>query len=504
MPVLHITGNVNTYEQIGAQKGTKGVRQIGFQETDIVSIVKPITKYAVRIKKSSEIQYQLEKASRIAVSGRPGPVLVDIPMDIQHQKIILKKNIFIKMKKIKKAMINNNIRKIHNLVKLIHNSKRPVLLIGGGVRNSNTTKELKKIIHQLNMPIVATWSGVDGVAHKEKNYIGTIGVYGTRSANLVVQNSDLLISLGSRLDTRVTGGKPETFAKNAKVVAIDIDKNELSKKRGLNLNTSINLDLRIFFPILNKILYKKRKYKFNYRWTDWVSLSKEWMIKYPIIQKKYYLQKNYVNPYVFFDKLSKVLKNTDIIIGSTGSHLTWTLQSFKLKEGQRLFSAFGNSPMGYALPASIGACIALGRKKRIICIDGDGSLQINVQELQTIFLNKLPIKLIVINNMGYGIIKQFKELYLDTKPDHSWKGISNPNFKDLAFAYKMKYFAIDQNKKITKTVKKFTNYKGASFLEVKIDPGQKIIPKLKFGDSIENLSPYLPEKEMKKNMISSK
>jgi len=201
--------------------------------------------------------------------------------------------------------------------------------------------------------------------------------------------------------------------------------------------------------------------------------------------------------------ISKYLKQNDIIVSATGAHLTWAMQALKLKKNQRMFSAFGNSPMGYALPASIGACIAKGKKKRIICLDGDGSLQINLQELQTINYYKLPIKLILMNNDGYGIIKQFKELYLKTKRDLSWKGISNPDFKKLSRTYNLKYFLISNNKSIDGNLKKFLSQKGAGFLEVKISPKQKIIPKLTFGDSIENTYPYLSKKELKKNIIKT-
>jgi acetolactate synthase I/II/III large subunit len=499
IPVMHITGNVNTYESIGAQKGTNGVRQIGFQETDVVSMVKPITKYAVKIKSDREIAKELEKAYQIAISGRPGPVLIDIPMDIQKKKIRLKD----KKKKIKTSIKfkvkKTESQKIDKIINLINRSSRPVLLIGGGVRISNSVNVLEKIIRKLKIPLVTTWSGVDSVDHYNENFIGTAGVYGTRPANFTIQNSDLLICLGTRLETRLTGGKPNTFAKKSKIIVVDIDKNELSKKRGININIAINMNLNSFLPIFNQ----KLKIKNANKWNQWKKICKNWNTKYPIIDKKYYSQNYYVNPYVFLNKLSKHLKNNDIIVSATGAHLTWAMQALKLKRNQRMFSAFGNSPMGYALPGSIGACIAKGKKKRIICLDGDGSLQINLQELQTINYYKLPIKIVLMNNSGYGIIKQFKELYLKTKRDLSWKGISNPNFKKLSKTYKIKYFSILNNKNIDSNLKKFLNQRGAGFLEVKISPNQKIIPKVTFGDSIENTYPYLPKKELKKNMIKT-
>ena len=223
---------------------------------------------------------------------------------------------------------------------------------------------------------------------------------------------------------------------------------------------------------------------------------------YPIVQKFHSKQKKYVNPYYFMDLLSTKLNNKDIIITDDGGHLTWTIQAFKVKKGQRLFSAFGNSPMGYAFPASIGSSIA-NSNKRIICIDGDGSIQINIQELQTMVVNKLPIKLFVINNNGYGIIKQFQELYLEKRFEASisTKGVTNPNFKKISKAYGINYTEIRNNKDIENKLEKILKTKTPEFINVVIDPDQKIVPKLQFGNPIEDLSPLLPRPEFKKNMI---
>ncbi|MDC3382549.1 thiamine pyrophosphate-binding protein [Candidatus Pelagibacter sp.] len=496
VPTIHISGQVNTYELSSNNITTKKVRQIGFQETDIVSIVKPITKFAYQVKDPNEIKYVLEKAYFIANEGRPGPVLIDIPMNFQREKINLKKMNTFKPPKIR---TNNKIEnQIFKIKELLNQSNRPVLIIGGGVRMSGAMNELEKFLKKVDIPIVTTWSGLDTIDYQNKSYVGSVGVYGSRAANFAVQNSDLIINLGSRLDTRITGGKPETFARTAKIISIDIDKYELNKKRGLNIFLKINEDLKYFLSIFN---FKLKKFQFSAN-NQWKITCKEWKLKYSNVKDSYFQQQKYVNPYSFIDLLSKKLSNKDVIITDDGGHLTWTIQAFKIKKGQRLFSAFGNSPMGYAFPAAIGASIA-NKNKRIICIDGDGSIQINIQELQTMVANKLPIKLFIINNNGYGIIKQFQELYLNKRFEASVsaKGVTNPSFKKISNAYGINYNEIRNNKDINKILSKVLKTNKPEIINVIINPDQKIIPKLQFGNPIEDLSPLLSRKEFKKNMM---
>ena len=496
VPVIHISGQVNSFELSLNNKTTKKVRQVGFQETDIVSIVKPITKFAHQLKNPNEIKYILEKAFYLSNHGRPGPVLIDIPMDFQRVKINPKKvkSFRTPKNKFNRKIVNN----IYRIKDLLNKSKRPILILGGGIRMSKSINELEKFLKKIDLPIVTTWSGLDTIDYKNKNYVGCIGVYGSRAANFAVQNSDLVLNLGSRLDTRITGGKPETFARLAKVVSIDVDKHELNKKRGLDIYLKINEDLNKFLSIFNS---KLKRFKFS-AGNEWKNICQRWKLKYPTVQNSYYNQKKYVNPYCFIERLSNKLNKKDIILTDDGGHLTWTIQAFKVKKGQRVFSAFGNSPMGYAFPAALGASFA-NKNKRIICIDGDGSIQLNIQELQTMVANHLPIKLFIINNDGYGIIKQFQELYLNKRYEASIssKGVTNPNFKKISNAYGINYSEITNNKQIDKVLNKVLNSKKPEFVNVIIDPNQKIIPKLQFGNPIEDLSPLLSRSEFNKNMI---
>ena len=495
IPALHITGQVNSYEKQGAQKGTQKTRQIGFQETDIDSIIKPIIKFSYQLKNPNEIRYILEKACYLAQTGRPGPVVIDIPMNFQKAKIEenkLKKFIAPK-ENIKKTLLINNIKKT---ILLLKKSSRPVILLGGGIKLAKVQNKINKFLKQLDVPAVTTWSGVDIIDHENKNYIGNVGVYGSRAANFAVQNSDFLLCLGSRLDTRITGGVPSTFARNAKVISIDIDKHELSKERGLKLYLKINSNLSDFFKIFNN-----QNKKLRYKKIEWLDTCCKWKKKYPMVKKEYYSQKKFVNPYVFINELSKILNNKSVIIADDGGHLTWAIQAFKVKGGQKLFSAFGNSPMGYAFPASIGASI-VNNKGKVICIDGDGSIQMNIQELQTVVHNKLPIKIIVLNNNGYGIIKQFQDLYLNKRHEATTAktGVVNPNFKKVMKAYNINYTLISNHKNLKNKLKKPITSNKPEFIEVLLKPEQKIIPKLQFGKPIEDLSPLLARKEFENNM----
>jgi acetolactate synthase-1/2/3 large subunit len=490
IPSLHITGQVNTYEQQGSHKSTQKVRQVGFQETDIVAISKPVTKFSYQLKKPSEIRFILEKAHHIATTGRPGPVLIDIPMNFQRVTINPKRLKSYKPNKDKNFLnLKKEIKKIENL---LIKSQKPVIILGGGIKYGKAEQELKYFLDKFKIPIVTTWSGVDLLAHDNASYIGNVGVYGSRAANFTVQNSDLILCLGSRLDTRVTGGNPKSFARNAKKIMVDIDKEELGKQRGLKVDLKVKTDIKNFFKNYNN------HHKINIVKKNWLLKCNNWKKQYPIIQKKFFNEKRYINPYVLMGELSKVLSNKDIIIADDGGHLTWALQSFKVKKGQKLFSAFGNSPMGYALPASIGASI-VKNKNRVVCIDGDGSIQINLQELHTIDKLKLPIKIFILNNNGYGIIKQFQGLYLNSRFEATGKGVSNPNFKKISEAFNINYNLLKTHKDLNR-LKKIIKSKRAEIIEVNIKSDQKIIPKLQFGKPIEDLSPLLPRNEFLSNM----
>lgn len=494
IPALFISGQVNTNEL----KGTNKVRQVGFQETEIVDIVKPVTKYASMLTHENDIRYELEKATFIAKSGRPGPVLIDIPMNFQRAEITLKhlKEFtppIMKPYADTGASLRTQVKKVGAL---LLKAQRPVLIAGGGIKIAQGTKEMLHLVKQMKAPVTASWSGYDIFPRDNPYYIGAHGVYGERGANFTVQNSDVLISIGSRLDTRQTGGNPQTFARDAKIIMVDIDQGELDKRRGMTPFLSINADAKEFLELLIKEL---KKHKLPH-WKDWLAQCKKWAETYPVVDPAYYKESKYINAYVFMKLLSDETPANAVIIPDDGANLTWTMQTWEIKKGQKLFSAYGNSPMGYAFPAAIGASIALGRKP-VICIDGDGSLQINIQEMQTAVHEKVPVKLFVLNNHGYGIIKQFQDLYLDGHHEATGKGFSCPDFIKVAEAYGFKVIRIGKKSEMRAKIRRALACRGPVLIDVMINPDQKLNPKLEFGRPIEDLSPLLPRAEFLSNMI---
>lgn len=496
IPALYITGQVNLDES----KGKRKVRQIGFQETDIVDMVKAITKYSVRLERAEDVRYEFEKAIYIAKSGRPGPVLVDVPMNLQRAEIDPKK--LRKFDPNEVALDTDEVvtlkKSIAKAALLLSKAKRPVIIAGGGIRYADQVDQFRKLIAYLGLPVVATWSGIDIIPHDSPFYIGQIGVYGNRGANFTIQNSDLIISFGSRLDTRITGGKPETFARGAKKIVIDIDRAELYKKRGLDPDVGICADVKDVIPLIASTVKKNDIPDVS----EWLQRSKAWKNKYPAVLPEWRKRRVKVDPYVFIETLSNVLDKNATVVTDCGGNLTWTIQAFQVKGNQRVFSAMGNSPMGYSFAASLGASMG-GNKKDIVCIIGDGGLQINLQELQTMVYYKIPIKLFILNNHSYGIIKQFQEMYFDGKyvATTPKSGYSVPDFIKIAKAYGLKTATIDTQKNLASSIKKVLAHKGPIVCDVIVPDNSKLIPKLEFGKPIEDLSPELPRSEFRAQMI---
>jgi acetolactate synthase-1/2/3 large subunit len=488
IPTIHICGQVNSNDFLISKKKYP-VRQSGFQETDIVSISKPITKFSYRLKNPDEIVKILNFAYETAIHGRPGPVLLDIPMNFQNQLINIKRKFSLpSLKKSKNIKLNF----LKNIKKKIISSKKPLVIIGGGIETSETKNELLSFLNNTNIPVVASWAGYGACDKSIKNFRGTIGVYGSRVANIMLQKSDLILNLGCRLDTRVLGGRRNEFAPNAKIISVDIDKNELNKTKGLKIHYKIECDLKLFLNKFNSI-FKNEKLKIN----DWNYEIDKLKNEFENFGKKKNKSNNFVNPYYLFEKFSQKIKKNDIIVGDTGAHLTWAVQSIKLKENNKFISSFGNSPMGFALPASIGASFA-NKKTRVLSINGDASIQLNVQELQTIKNYKLNLKIFILNNSGFGIIKQFQDSYLKGRYEASNynTGVTNPNFKFLAKAYGLNYELINNDNVIIKKLNKIMANKKTTIVEIKIHPNEKIVPKLLFGKSLEEMHPSLSKKQL--------
>lgn len=489
IPTLFITGQVPQSQL----KRDYLVRQLGFQETDVVSMFKSITKSAVLVDSPERIKYFLEQAVYLAKSGRPGPVLLDIPDDIQRAEVEPDQlESFTPKEEAKKGV------PVEDVLVLLQRSKRPVVILGGGVKLAKAQDSAREFVEGLEFPVALTWAGMDLFPSKHPLVIGGFGVSSPRSGNFAVQNSDLILAVGTRLDTHETGDKLSTFAREAKKIVVDVDRGELDKyrRRGMETDITITADAKDFFNAINDKLDIPRQ-----DISDWMSRIAGWKGKYPICLREYYTQEQ-VNPYVFMHYLSDASSKGDILITDAGSTLTWTMQGLRVKEGQRLFSAFNHSPMGYALPASIGAAFA-DTVNTVICITGDGGMQINIQELATIARHKLPIKIFLLDNRGYGIIRQTQDTWLDSRYEASSEegGLALPDFIEIARAYGMQTETINNHRELRVKIRKVLHAKGAVLCSVAIYPDAKITPKLTIGRPIEDSAPLLSREEFLENML---
>ena len=485
VPTMFITGQVNTYEY----KYDKPVRQIGFQETDIVSIIKPIVKYAVMVDKVEDIRYELEKAYYLSQEGRKGPVLVDIPMNIQRTEVDISSlksffdsNEYFELENNKKE--KNNIAEVINLLK---ESKRPIVLIGGGVRLSNANVELLNYVEKYSIPVVYSLMGKDAISEDYKYNLGLIGSYGNRYGNLALANSDLILVLGSRLDTRQTGTSLDTFAREAKIIQVDVDKNELGSK--IKIDIEINSDVKDFITTLNK-------YEINIDITEWLKKLKEYKNKF---SSTVGFDNNLKIPNYVVSIISKYLQDEDICV-DVGQHQMWTAQSLNIKATQRVLFSGGMGAMGFALPASIGACI--GSNKRTVVIAGDGGIQMNIQELEVINRRKLPIKIFVLNNKNLGMVRQFQELYFDKKYLGTIDDYSVPNLVDIAKAYAIKARKIDDISKLEIELKDIFSSNEPELINIELPVKMTTVePKLIVNKPIEDMHPFISKDELSSLMI---
>ncbi|MGJ0300978.1 thiamine pyrophosphate-binding protein [Aliarcobacter cryaerophilus] len=485
VPTIFITGQVNTYEY----KYDKPVRQIGFQETDIVSIIRPIVKYAVMVDKVEDIRYELEKAYYLSQEGRKGPVLVDIPMNIQRSEVdISSLKSFFESKEYFELENNkkekNNIDEVINLLK---ESKRPIILIGGGVRLSNASEELLSYVKKHSIPVVYSLMGKDAISEDYKYNLGLIGSYGNRYGNLALANSDLILVLGSRLDTRQTGTSLDTFAREAKIIQVDVDKNELGSK--IKIDIEINYDIKDFIVTLNK-------YEINIDTTEWLKKLKEYKNKF---SSTVGIDNNLKIPNHVVSMISNYLTNENVCV-DVGQHQMWTAQSLNIKATQRVLFSGGMGAMGFALPSAIGACI--GANKRTIVIAGDGGIQMNIQELEVIKRRKLPIKIFILNNKNLGMVRQFQELYFDKKYLGTIDDYSVPNLVDIAKAYAIKARKIDDISKLEIELKDIFSNNEPELINIELPVEMTTVePKLIVNKPIEDMHPFISKDELSSLMI---
>lgn len=502
IPMLIVSGQAKT----GLCIRTSGlkIRTIGGQEVDIVPAVQQnMVKYAETVMDARRIKYCLEKAYKIALSGRPGPCWLDIPLDIQGSYVEVDD---LEGYEDHQGHPHIDDGAIKEIIKRLQTAKRPVLYAGNGIRLSGGISVFEKLIRKLQIPVVTCWNSIDLIATDNSLYCGRGGNMGDRAGNFAVQNSDFLICIGTRLSVYQVGWHVEKWAREAFTVVVDIDPEEL-KKKTMRADLPICADARDFMQTLLEELENV-----NYlSQQEWLKQCNVWKSQYPVVQKFQYEEKGLANPYAFLDKLSHNLPKNAITVVANGSASVMGSQSYYIKQDDRFIMNCAFSSMGYALPAAIGICVAANMHD-IVCIEGDGSIMMNLQELQTIVTNNLPVKIFVINNNGYHQIRQtqdnvFHDGYVGMGPESGDLGF--PNFQKLADAFGLPYVSIKNNQELTSQISKVLQYDGYVMCEVFVTTTQKFEPKSatkKLDDGtlisppLEDMAPFLSREKLAANM----
>tara|TARA_Y100000310_G_scaffold190080_1_gene190051 strand:- start:156 stop:1943 length:1788 start_codon:yes stop_codon:yes gene_type:complete len=501
IPLLVITGQVQRKDRA---VGRYSVRQLGFQEIDTVSLVKNITKYAVTVTDPNDIVYHMNKALHLAMTGRPGPVVLDMPSDVQAANINLHD-----CKPFKPKPDLTDVKDITSkVIDGLNKAKRPIILVGNGVRLSKGVRHFKQFIEKTKIPVLTTWKALDIIPEDHPLYVGRPGGVGQRGANFNQQNSDFIICLGARLDHGQLAYQPQFFVRDGKKVINDIDQGEIDKL-GIDVDYPVVCDSRKFLTELIR-----QSDNIDIDTSKWLLASKAMYLKYPIILPEYYDAVDYVDNYVFIKTLSDQLEENSLLIpGSSGACSEVTMQAFHCKQGTRVLNSQGLGAMGFGIPASIGGCIASGKRKTV-CIDGDGGFVMNVQELELVDRYKLPIKYFVLNNNGYGSIKatqttHFNGAFVSSDPS---SGLTLPSIKKTAAAYNINYIKINNHDDLNDKMHTVLQSNEPYICEVMVNPNHKTQPKAsvyKKSDGtfctrpMEDLAPFLSRDEFNRNMLVS-
>lgn len=507
IPMLIISGQVR-YATTARAAGVP-VRALGDQEFDITRAVEVMTKYAVMISDPKTVKYHLDKALYLAMHGRPGPVWLDVPLDIQGAYIDPAE--FVEFDPAECAYdlapaVDEAV--ITQIIKKIRNAKRPVFNAGNGIRIAGAHKEFLKAVELLNIPVTTGWDCIDLIADENPLYVGRPGLMGDRPGNWAVQNSDVLLSVGSRLGVRQVGYNKKNWARESFVIMVDVDRAELDKP-SIHVEFPVQADAKDF---LTKLIAALENEPLEPK-TDWNAICANWKKNYPVVLPKHYEEAEYANVYCFIKELSRRLPEGQTTVTGNGSACVVGSHAYEIKNGQRFIINSGAASMGYDLPASIGACLAEGRKE-IICLSGDGSIQMNLQELQTIVFHKLPIKIFVINNQGYHSMRQTQG---NLFPEFTTVGVgpesqdlSFPSMEKLAWAYGIPYMAVHKNSEMGEAMDKILAMEGFAMCEIFVDTEQKFEPKSAtkrlpdgtlVSPPLEDLAPFLPRDELEKIML---
>ena len=496
IPMLLVTGQVQNKDRVGDKK----IRQLGFQEIDTVSIYNSITKYAITVTDPSLIKFHLDKAIYLATNGRPGPVVIDIPLDIQAAEINIDE-----LKGYEPKKSNYNLDSLDNIVSTLSNAERPIVLVGNGVRLADALPEFYKFIEKTGIPVLTTWKTLDILDEYHPQYVGRPGGVGQRGANFNQQNSDFILVIGARLDHGQLAYQPQYFAREAVKCIVDIDVNEINKLN-INIEFPIEADAKLFLTELNKKVTKLNI-------SNWLKYCKNLHNQYPVILSEY-LENNqpYINNYAFIEHLSDLLPENSLLIpGSSGACSEVTMQSFKCKKGTRVYNSEGLGSMGFGIPAAVGGCIA-SNKQETICIDGDGGFFMNIQELELVYRYQLPIKFFILNNNGYGSIKTTQNTHFggNLVVSGPTSGLTLPSIELNAAAYKIPYIKISNQQNLKNDLQKVLNITGPIICELIVDPDHKTFPKASVYKNpdgsfatrpMEDLAPFLDRKEFLNNLL---
>lgn len=488
VPSLFIVGDINSFER----DPNSNMRQIGFQDIDIVSIVEPITKYAVFVDDLHRLRYELEKAYYFTQEGRKGPVLISIPVNFQYQENYEpEKEISFfdgDEYKMMQKKLSINMKDVDKVATWINEAKRPVILVGNGVRLADATLELKELLEVSNIPIVHSLMGKDIVLSNYKYNLGFIGRWGNRYGNLTLANTDLIIALGSRIDTLQTGRNIKDFAKNAKVIQVDIDSNELAAR--------IPIDLPILANVKN-FLQKLNKQEIKTELSEWHSKVLSYKENYP---SQYEIDKKDKIGNQIISLISEYSKENDIFTVDVGEHQMLAAQSLEVKKGQRVLFSGGLGSMGFALPSAIGA--TLGTQNRVVVISGDGGIQMNIQELEVIHARKLPVKVFIINNASLHMVTSLQDTFLESNYIGTKKDYSAPNFKKVGESYGMKTYQVSEMDRIHSIIQQSMNNDNCEIIDIHLSgKSMTVTPLLDYNRSFEDMSPYLERGELAKHMI---
>lgn len=475
VPALFITGQVNTHEM----KGERTIRQLGFQEADIIRVSQPLTKESILVHSAAELPAAFERAFHVATSGRPGPVLLDIPMNVQREELSEAKT-----QSYAKSSGLNFQAEAKEIVAALSKFQKPLLIVGRGVRASGAVHELETFLSLARVPTVLTLLGLDALPFTHPSRVGFFGAYGNRWSNQAIAESDLIIVLGARLDIRQTGADTKFFG-NRRIYHVDCEAAEINNRVAGCI--PIQAELKPFLEALNEAAQSAAPLRFE-GWTKYLATLRE---KHPDIMENSGDGKT-INPNTLMHDLSRG-NPTRAFVADVGCHQMWAAQSLELSQGQQFLTSGGMGAMGYSLPAAIGACLALGGPVTVVV--GDGSLQVNIQEMQTIVRNKLPLKIVVVNNQSLGMIRQFQDSYFESRHQSTVWGYSAPDFAKVADAYGIAGRKVETPNDLAGALKwLLTNPETPQLLDVQIARQTNAWPKIAFGRPLNEMEPeFRPE-----------